>query len=285
LGCTDSAEDAVDAQGVLRIPTPPVPGAEVRATVVWLPETAGRRGIVRSPSLEQEVTEVEAGPHPVVARMPVRASPAFTADVRLAGPTRSAALARMRERAPSDAVMLEEDVGEAAGPADPAKVGRIRVRVRGTDGEPLACASVYCANSILETDAEDGGVGGRARRRTRALVFLSGGFCWFSTVAAEAALVDGSSANSPRAARRRGGGRGRPPRPLASVRVAVLHGSRRTTSRTCSDSTISPTHPAAACSVASRRVRSRSPRVAREGGRGEGGRRERGRVTARIVVR
>ncbi|MFO0932970.1 MAG: hypothetical protein U1E39_09700 [Planctomycetota bacterium] len=194
-GGTQSSLDAAGTDGVLLVRGLPfVPGAEVRALVAWRPALVQP---TESPAAA-DVEEVELRRPPVLARFPLQPVTAIPVEVRLAGSTGGGEGRARRDldvpvtEALADEVREEEDVRPPGGPADPATVGRLRVRVRRADGRSAARAQVTCDPQDVFTDADGVAVIGDVAAGEREVwASVPGGFRWTTRVSVDAgARVD-----------------------------------------------------------------------------------------------
>ncbi len=264
----------------------------MHARVAW--PSASPHRTVRPPAEAptEDLEEVEVQRPSALLRLPLDPVHFLSAEVRLEGPTDEDGLPGRHDRdAPVvEDLVEEEELGEPVATADPAKVGRLRVRVRGADGRLVERANVTCDALHIVTDADGAAeLSNVAAGNREVWASVPGGFRWSTWVQIDAGARVDVELREPAAGRldiEVVDGEGRPC-PFATIQVFGAGGSTAyeveddvqrldSLTDTAGRRSFRRTAPGAATVFASWRGRRASASVVVE---------ERGRVTARIVVR
>jgi hypothetical protein len=214
-----------DDRGVVRIERLPfVPGAELRARAVWRTVSVPVFGGV-------ELTEEERARPPIIVRLADTVTNLVAVELPIEGPTGGDEPETGRDRARPDvpvSLELEEGIGSPRGPADPATVGRVRVRVRGAGGRPVGQARVTSDPLDVTTGANGAAELSNVEAGDREVwVSVPGGFRWSTRVSVVAGSLVDVELREPEAARLEVevvDERGRPC-PFASISARAAGGS------------------------------------------------------------
>ncbi|MBL9086181.1 MAG: hypothetical protein JNM10_03485 [Planctomycetia bacterium] len=182
--------EVADASGRIRVKGLAfVPGAEVHARVAW--PSASPHRTVRPPAEAptEDLEEVEVRRPSALLRLPLEPVDFLSAEVRVEGPTDEDGLPGRHDRSAPvvEDLVEEEDLGEPVATADPATVGRLRVRVRGADGRLVERARVTC-DALHAVTAADGTaeLSNVAAGDREVWASVSGGFRWSTRVQMDA---------------------------------------------------------------------------------------------------